>query len=166
LPKPYHNFMEKDNTTLVLTRLIKALSIPVTRQSIGDELEKHPDKGSIKIFSDVLDHWRVPNAVYQPSISRLAEIPLPFIAHISKNEYAVITELDEKQLTLSNQQYDNKIFTIDEFRDIYLGSVLAAEKTKDSGERGYALKISGNSHLCNVLYPDSYAIGCYCAYGG
>ena len=132
--------MEKDNTTVVLTRLIKELAIPVTRQSITDELEKHPDKGSIKIFSDVLDHWRVPNAVYQPSISRLAEIPLPFIAHISKNEYAVITELDEKQLTLSNQQYDNKVFTTDEFSNIYLGSVLTAEKTEDSGERGYVFK--------------------------
>jgi hypothetical protein len=69
--------MENDNTTRVLTRFMVELGIPVTRQSISDELQKHPDYGSLLAYSDVLNNWHVPNAAYQLWFDQLAEVPLP-----------------------------------------------------------------------------------------
>ena len=86
--------MENDNATRVLTQLIAELGIPVTRQSISNELEKHPDYGSLLAFNDVLDRWHIPNAAYQLKFDQLADVPLPFIAHLSKREFGVISRLD------------------------------------------------------------------------
>jgi hypothetical protein len=132
--------METDNTTRVLTRFIAALAIPVTRQSINDELQKHPEYNSLLAFSDVLDHWRVPNGACQLTVEQLAEVPLPFIAHLSKKEFAVVTALNEKQVTVSNERWNGKVLPMEEFKKLYSGTILIAEKDVESGEPDYANK--------------------------
>ena len=132
--------MEKDNTTVALTRLIKALAIPVTRQSISDELQKHPDYGSMLALSDVLANYRVTNDAYKVPFTELAEVPLPFIAYLKDKTYAVVTHLDEKQLTLSNEKWNNKRVPMDKFKKLYGSTVLTAQRQPGSGEPGYAEK--------------------------
>jgi len=132
--------MEKDNATLVLTRFIKALAIPVTRQSISDELQKHPDYGSLLAFNDVLNNYHVANDAYQVPFNELNEVPLPFISFLTDKTYAVVTQLDEKQATLSNDRWNNKVFPIDQFKRLYGKSILTAQKQVNSGEPGYAEK--------------------------
>jgi hypothetical protein len=52
--------MGKDNSTVVLSRFVDALAIPLTRQSISDKLQKHPDYNSLLATSEVFDNWRIP----------------------------------------------------------------------------------------------------------
>jgi protein-disulfide isomerase/uncharacterized membrane protein len=132
--------MEKDNTTVVLTRFVKELRIPVTRQSICEQLEKHPDYDSLLAFSDVLDQYRVPNGAYKLKFDQLTDVPLPFIAHIKNKEFAVISALDEKAVVVSNEKWNAKKISLAEFKKLYSGSVLVAEKDEASGEAGYAEK--------------------------
>jgi|GEM_PF-5002355 len=47
--------MRKDNTTHVLAQFTRKPDIPVTRQTIGDELQKHPNYNSLLAFSDRLN---------------------------------------------------------------------------------------------------------------
>jgi len=132
--------MEKDNATLVLTRFIKALAIPVTRQSISDELQKHPDYGSMLAFNDVLNNYRVTSDAYLVPFKELAEVPLPFIAHLADKDFAVVTRLDEQQVTLSNEKWNNKKIPLDKFKKLYANTVLTAQKQPNAGEPGYAGK--------------------------
>jgi hypothetical protein len=45
--------MKKDNVTQVLNLFIKNLRVPVTKQSIADEIEKHPNCTSLLAISDL-----------------------------------------------------------------------------------------------------------------
>jgi uncharacterized membrane protein/glutaredoxin len=132
--------MAKDNSTQVLTRFIAEMAIPVTRKSISDELEKHPDYNSMLAFSDVLNNYNVTNSAYRLGFDQLPEVPLPFITYLSNKNYAVVTKFEENGVTLSHDNWRNKVFTPDEFKKQYGGFILVAEKEANSGETGYAIK--------------------------
>ncbi len=134
--------MKADNITAVLNILVKNLNIPVTRQSISDELQKHPDHSSLLAISDLLNNWHVPNAAYELSYDELvsAEVPTPFIAYFSRKEFAVIHQLDDRGATVSNERWNHHNLTTDDFKRLYSGSVLVAEKEDTSGETDYAKK--------------------------
>ncbi|MDB5121965.1 MAG: Vitamin epoxide reductase family protein [Mucilaginibacter sp.] len=131
---------EKDNATRVLIRFIAELAVPVTRQSISDELQKHPDYYSLLAFSDVLNNYQVSTSAYRLTFDQLPKVPLPFITYLSNKNYAVVTRLDEKQVTLSNDRWNNKILPLAEFKNQYGGAVLVAEKQANAGEADYAIK--------------------------
>ena len=128
--------MKTNNNTQVLIRLVDELNIPVTRKTIRDELSTHPDQGSLLAFSDLLSAWHVPNAAYQLTFEQLAEVPLPFITYTKKG-FVTVTQLDDKQATLSNEKYTNEIVPLDEFKNSYSGPVLMAEKKPGAGEPDY-----------------------------
>src|ERR1700743_2400329 len=101
--------MNKDNATWVLTRFMAHLAIPVTRQSISDELQKHPDFHSLLAFSDVLTNWHVPNDAYKVPFDELKDVQLPFITFMADKQFAVVTQLDDKQATISSDRFNNKV---------------------------------------------------------
>ncbi len=131
--------MEKNNFTRVLTQFVQALNIPVTRQSVSDELEKHPDYDSLLAFSEVLSRWQVPNAAYHLTFDQLAEVPLPFITY-TKSGFTVVKDLDKNQVTVTNGRWGKKTIAAEEFKKSYSGSVLVAEKETNSGEPDYEKK--------------------------
>jgi len=134
--------MEKDNTTMVLNHFIAALAIPLTRQTLNDDLQKHPDYNSLLAISEVLDNWHIPNAAYQLTFDELvaAEIEDPFIAFVSKKEFLLVNRLDENEVIVSNERWKKHRLGIEEFKRIYSGSVLVAEKDEASGETDFAIK--------------------------
>ncbi|HTH83000.1 MAG TPA: vitamin K epoxide reductase family protein [Mucilaginibacter sp.] len=131
--------MERDNITRVINLLIGELDIPVTRQSIEEEIARHPEYSSLLAISDVLNNWRVPNAAYELNFDELiaAEVPTPFVAHFKKGEFVLVTYLDSKHVRVSHQLWNNHKLTIDEFKELYGGSILIAEKDDTSGEFDY-----------------------------
>lgn len=131
--------MEKDNTTWVLSLLVEELRIPVTRQSIHEELQKHPDFPSLLSISDVLNNWNIPNASYQLAFEQLADVPIPFIAYF-EDGFAVVNRLNKKQALVSNERGNNHHISIEDFKKSYRGTVLAVEKNDTSGEANYATK--------------------------
>jgi uncharacterized membrane protein/glutaredoxin len=134
--------MQNLNSFKVLSLLLKQLGIPVTQTSIITELQKHSDAGSLRAFSDLLDRWSVPNAAYQVSTAELVEteIPLPFIACFKKSEFVLVTQKSTAQFVISNERWVNHVVTIEEFKNQHLGSILAVEKDKSSGELDYSAK--------------------------
>jgi len=137
--------MESDNITRVINLLIKELRIPVTQQSIEEEIAKHPEYQSMLAISDMLNHWRIPNAAYELTFEELAAAGItgPFIAHLpSKNrQFILVKRMDERQAIIINENGKKQQLSIDEFKDMYAGgAILIAEKETDSGEADYDLK--------------------------
>lgn len=131
--------MKHKNTSYVLNLLIEKLAIPVTRNSIEEEIAMHPNSHSLLAISDVLSNWNIPNASFQLPFDELVHVPVPFIAYSNK-EFVIIERLDERQVTISNEHFNSCIISIAEFKKSYNGTILAAEKEELSGEINYAGK--------------------------
>lgn len=131
--------MRKDNFIQVIKRFAHELRIPITLQGIENELLVHPDLGSFIAISDIFNNWLVPNAAYQLTFDELleAEIEDPFIAFVSDNEFLVVSQITRDFAIVSNEKWNNHKLTIQQFREIYSGSILIAEKNDKSGESNY-----------------------------
>lgn len=134
--------MIQDNATAVLSCLIERLSISITKQTIGEELQKHPQYNTLLALSEVLDNWHIPNAAYQLNFDDLlaAEIDGPFIAFVSQKEFVTVTNLNKTEVMVSNERWNKHHLKIEEFKKIYSGSILLAEKDEGSGEKDYSAK--------------------------
>jgi protein-disulfide isomerase/uncharacterized membrane protein len=121
--------------------LINELHIPVTQQSIEEEIARHPSYQSMLAISELLDNWRIPNAAYKLTFEELAdtEIPTPFIARFKKS-FVLVTGMDKETITLYNGDSKKEQLTLAEFKNRYAGSILIAEKDEESGEADYAIK--------------------------
>jgi uncharacterized membrane protein len=134
--------MTNDNSTVVLYRLIKKLKIPVTRESVATEMQRHPFAFSLLSISDLLDNWDVPNAAFRVPVGELIKnkIPLPFIACLKQDEFVLVSHINENGVTISNNRWKNHRLGISEFRAQYLGVILEAKKKLSSGESDYFTK--------------------------
>ncbi|GAB2978905.1 hypothetical protein GCM10027049_13170 [Mucilaginibacter puniceus] len=131
----------KDNSVIVLSQLVAALDIQITRQSLKDELQKHPDSTSLLALSNVLTNWNIPNAAYEIDFDNLRDkINGEFIAVTSGRKFLLVNRIDDKEVIVSNEHWRNHKLTIDEFKAMYLGLVLVAEKDETSGETHYPVK--------------------------
>ncbi len=130
-----------DNFTGVFIGFINALKIPVSRQTVIDELQKHPDYGSMYAYSQLLDDWNVPNAAIKLPFERLEEIGKPFIAYTAIKKFALVKFFRPDKVILSLGGRSDKELTHKQFRDIYTGTVLLGERKENSGELAYNLKM-------------------------
>lgn len=134
--------MERNNITSVLTLLIKKLRIPISREGIVSELQKHPDYSSLLSISDVLDYWNVPNASYSLSFDELMETEMPeyFIAYFASKEFVLVSSINEEFAIVANEHWNNHKMSLADFKKNYAGSVLVAEKSTNSREADYNSK--------------------------
>jgi uncharacterized membrane protein/glutaredoxin len=134
--------MKRYNITRVLSQLIGELHIPITRQSIEEEIALHPNYNSLLAISDILNNWGVPNASYQLDFKELieSEVPVPFVAYLANQEFALVSNLDERYAVVSNERWNKYKLPIDDFKSIYKEHVLLAERNEDSGEADYNKK--------------------------
>jgi uncharacterized membrane protein/protein-disulfide isomerase len=122
----------------ITLELIKQLDLPVTTQTIIDELEIHPDYPSLLSISDVLGQFGITNCAFNNiAMNQLSDIPLPFIAHTNRNsqgnELLLIKNIDEKGIHTPDD-----ILSPDNFNDIFKGVILAVEPLEDAGDHNYA----------------------------
>jgi len=129
-----------DNTIRVITFLVEELHIPVTRQSISDELQKHPHYPGLLAISDVLNNWNVPNASYELTFEELANVPCPFIVYLHNNEFTLVYSLNDKEAIVSDENTKTRAVSTEHFKKFYRGVVLAVEKDESSGEINYPAK--------------------------
>jgi len=134
----------KNNLSQVLTYFVRDLDIPVTGNSVDEELEKHPDYPSLLAASEVLNNWHVPNAAYPLAFKELLDARLeePFIAHLVNKggEFVLVSHLDEKHAIVSNERWRKHRLSAGEFEKMYNGTILVAEKEPESGEIDYNTK--------------------------
>ena len=154
--------MNKNNLVEVLKYLVDEMTIPVTRSSIEHELEKHPNSDSLLALSELLHNWNIPNASFELEFEKLSNLPLPFIAYVSDNEFVTVTHLDKNHLTVNNEKWLNHKIPIDDFEKIYSGFILIAEKDLDSGEQEFKKKyhkeIIAKLHMPTILIGVSLVI--------
>lgn len=62
--------------------LLSALQVKVSRTTVTNLLEEHPDYPSLLSISDVLTRFNVSNMSFKVSPDKLPEIPVPFIAPV------------------------------------------------------------------------------------
>ena len=148
-----------NNSITVIGRIIKELKIPVTLQSVVDELEKHPAFPSLLSISDVLNNWNIPNEAYTFSFDELlvSGAPIPFIACTKKGEFLLVTKIDESGVVVSNEHWTNRRLGVTEFRQLYQDVVLVFEKSNSSGEPNYRDK--RRREVINKLRNPSLALG-------
>jgi protein-disulfide isomerase/uncharacterized membrane protein len=134
--------MKIDNITAVTFRLLKELDIKASKQGIVEEFRKHPYHYSLYAISDIFNYWNIPNVSFNLTIEELLTVAVPFpaIAYLSNNEFAVIHDLDENAVILSDQDHYKQSISIGQFRNMYGGSVLIAEKDELSGEPDFQKK--------------------------
>jgi protein-disulfide isomerase/uncharacterized membrane protein len=145
--------MKPSNITRVISLLINELHIPVTQQSIEEEIARHPSYQSMLAISELLDNWQIPNAAYKLTFEELmgTEIPMPLIAHFKKN-FVLVTDRNKENITLYNGDGKKEWLSLTEFKNLYMGSILIAEKDEESGEVDYALK-HRKERLDNLRIP-------------
>jgi len=144
--------MQKDNATQVLIKLIETLKVPVTRKTITEQLERHPDYESLAAFSDVLDRLKVANEAYYLPFDDLKDVPTPYIAFLSRKEFGLVKHFDDELVIVANERWRNKKFSIDEFKKKYSGALLLAEADEQSGESDYAAKLQ-RQKIEQLRYP-------------
>ncbi len=147
--------MQNINAAKVLTKFISVLGVPVTKQTIVEHLEKHPNMDSMLAFSDVLEYYNVSNTAYQVPADQLSQIPVPFIAYLSDHRFSVITAYTDKYVRMQDERLLTKKISTDEFHKVYKDYVLIAEKNNHSGETGYAEKRK-KEILENMRYPFAF----------
>jgi len=134
----------KSNLSQVLTCFVRDLDIPVTGNSVDEELEKHPDYPSLFAASEVLNNWHVPNAAYPLAFKELLDARLeePFIAHLVNKggEFVLVSHLDEQYAIVSNERWRKHRLSAGDFEKMYSGTILVAEKDPESGEIDYNTK--------------------------
>ena len=77
--------------TKVVFNLLNHLQVKVTRTSVSNALQNHPDYPSLLCISDVLKQWKVNSTAIKADKDNLHELPLPFIAHINTAQPTFIT---------------------------------------------------------------------------
>jgi protein-disulfide isomerase/uncharacterized membrane protein len=134
--------MRDDNSIATVYKLLKCLRVPVTRQSVREELESHPDHPSLLAISDVLRQWEVHNSAYRVDASKLIDVPCPFIAHLSPNggEFVMVQSIDSDGVGVANEKWSDHKISLAEFSRIYSGSLLIVEPGANAGERDYSQK--------------------------
>jgi uncharacterized membrane protein len=101
----------------IITKWMKALKVPVSVSFLHNLLEQHPHYPAAISITDTLDEMGIQNLVLEMEWESLAEVPLPFLAHVHTNggEFEIISD---KSLLKDPES---------EFRKRWSGIVIAAE---------------------------------------
>lgn len=134
--------MINDNISITLFKYLQYLKIPITKSSISHELEKHPDGNSLLAISEILEYWNIANEAFKIHEDKFNDIPVPFIVFLDQNdgEFALVNEVDDEFVTLSNDRWNKYKMQRDMFKSVFNSTVLIAEKTEDAGLQDYKQK--------------------------
>lgn len=129
------------NTIYVLHSLIKKIKVPVSTFTIKKDLLDHPNYPSMLALRDCLSSWKVPNETFsiRKETFDLSKLPLPFIAHLNRNEgeFILVNGISEDSINFSNEKEPKGVLKKSEFLKFWDGVFLIAEKDEESGEKDF-----------------------------
>jgi uncharacterized membrane protein/thiol-disulfide isomerase/thioredoxin len=133
--------LKENNLSAIVFQLIKQLKIAVTKTSIIEEVIRHPDYPSLFAVSDVLLHWKIPNEAYRIKVEQLKDISGPFIAHLKENDgtFVLVKKVTDTEVFIYNELGNKKIL-IEDFNNVWSGTILAVQTDPLSGELNYKSK--------------------------
>jgi uncharacterized membrane protein len=152
-----NNFLEKTsshNTSLVTCQLINYLKLPVTRTTVIESVEAHPNFPSLYSISDNLKKWKVDNVAFQVTEEKLNEVPVPFVAHLKKGTdyFLVVTKVTDTTVNYLSDSGQEKQKGRDEFIKEWGNVILFAEPSEESGEKEF-LKKRKKEQINNLKIP-------------
>jgi uncharacterized membrane protein/thiol-disulfide isomerase/thioredoxin len=134
---------EQDNAIVVVQRLIRHHNIPVSNQTIEEDLKSHQDYPSLKSICDALNDWKVANYPMRLDRNELKETGVPFIAHLNdhKEKLAFVPKLNgNSKIIYFDSAGKGKVINENEFFDKYSGVSILIEPDEKSGEKEYEQK--------------------------
>ncbi len=128
----------KNPVPRLLYRLFHRAGIRISLLKIEDAYSHHPLPHSLRSLSDTLDALHVPNMVCRLEFGQLFEVEGPFIAVAGNGEYPfyLVEKLNKEQQTIMLCAASGKsaILTFEQFRAVWDGTVLLAEKGEETKE--------------------------------
>ena len=124
-------------------RLLKLLNVNVSKVTVNETLQNHPDWPALLCLSDGLTQWNVPNGAGKIDPNDIDQLPLPFLAYFGGEEppLGIVTDVSTKEVTLYEKNYKSaKTIPRAHFLKRWSGIYLLAEPNVHSGERGYQWK--------------------------
>lgn len=132
---------KKDNAVDVTELLLKALNVKVSKSTIKNALEDHPDFPSLLSLSDCLNEWGVENQTYQIDKDNFdkGELLFPFIAATNTNGglFTLVTKMENGLVYTERENNDFEPQTEAAFLHCWKGIALYATTHKNSGEKEY-----------------------------
>lgn len=117
--------MERD-TTVVLYKLARKLSLHFSEADIIQELQLHPSYNSLLGMSEVLTSWNVPNLALKIKAEQLKELPSFFITLLVNGEFAFVTRKQDEMFLVETKSKKRLLSFID-LTQHFTGTVLLAE---------------------------------------
>ena len=144
----------KNNFLDTFTKFLIQLDVPVTESSALEYLETHPDEGSMLVYADALNHFKIENVAIKIKQEDLVTLPTPFIAfsQIHGGTFSVVKNLGENTIEWFDTQKGWVKDKLEDFTKTWSGVVLLAETDEKSGEKNYTSK-RRNDILRNIRIP-------------
>ncbi|MDR6804559.1 putative membrane protein [Dyadobacter sp. BE34] len=168
-------FFPSGEITETLHELTKLIKAPVTKSSLKQSLEDHPDYPSLLSVSDVLEDFGIENISVKTSADRAINIAPPFIAQVtplksnsssnnevtdsiqSRSDFVLVSEIDNNKVKLFvPRDHRWTYYSFQHFKEIYQGVLLLAEAGENAGEKDHnekntAEKWSEGSYFISFL---------------
>ena len=131
------------NATHVVPYFLRELKVKVTKSSVTETLENHPDYPSVLSIKDSLQSWGIKSRCYQITGDKLSQIPVPFITYLSQKEdrFTTVTQVSEGFVTyiISETEKWTTVPT-SEFLKNWNEIVLIVESAELKEEKDYEVK--------------------------
>lgn len=154
-------FQTYDATTRVVIHFLELLNVKVTKTSVKNLLQNHPDYPSLLSISDALKKWNLENGSIQIEKEDLLEMSTPFISYLKGGggRFIVVKNISETQVTYFNGLSDSNE-SVNSFVSRWNGIILLAEPTEESGEIDY-LPHRRKEFRNAIILPTFFAAGIF-----
>jgi uncharacterized membrane protein/thiol-disulfide isomerase/thioredoxin len=134
---------ERSNVITAATEFLSYLDVQVTKTSIKESIESHPDFPSILSISDAFNKWKVGNICLKVDKQKIDILPVPFIAHLDLGggTFAVVKSVSKGKISyIKSDKKKEEETPLDDFVKLWDGVALFSERSSESGEKDYVLK--------------------------
>ncbi len=158
---------KKDNAVVVVQKLINHYNIPISDQTIAEDLMSHPEYPSLKSICDALGKWKI--EYYPVRINRdlLKKTDTPFIAHLNDDgdKLVFVPKLNgDSKVKYYDSSGKSKSIRIDAFFNKYSGVSLLIDPDENAGEDKYSEKRQNNLLNRGLPYLAGFALILFVVY--
>jgi uncharacterized membrane protein/thiol-disulfide isomerase/thioredoxin len=131
----------ESNCVLTVTKLIRVLNIKVTKKTIKESLEKHPNYPSLLSVSDSLNTWKINNLSLEATPENLKEFPVPFMVQIARDRetyFVLVKELHANYVVVSDPVVPKwRKMPMKEFIDKWTSIAMLIGADENAGEKDF-----------------------------
>ena len=130
------------NAVEALIQLLKLTDIKITKKTLTDKLQQHPNFPSLASIKDVLTEFKIKTVAARGTIDKLSVMPMPSLVFltIEGGFFAPVRKVSDGQVEWYHTQKGWQNNTLYEFEQKWSGAILLIEPTTDSNERNYTRK--------------------------